>query len=304
LIIYGNEMSFTTLESPYITIFSPTSSDHWMGGETHSITYADNITENVNITLFKTNVLNLTIANNISSNGQFDWTIPDNIEYGSDYHVRIFSVNDNTIIGISEDFKASEKPGASSNFDFDDITYTTKKIGKQWWMAENLKTSKYKTGTDIPFVNNTTWNNLTTPAYCNYGSVPNNTVYGALYNWYAVNTGNLCPSGWHVPTEDDWQELSEYLGGDAIAGGKLKETGTSHWNTPNTGATDEVGFTGRPGGYQLTSIVTIGTYGGWWSSAEHDINNALVISMNYNNTYLNSNYNSKKSGSSIRCIRD
>jgi uncharacterized protein (TIGR02145 family) len=135
--------------------------------------------------------------------------------------------------------------------DVDNNTYKVVKIGTQVWMAENLKTTRYNDGSAIPLVtDNTEWNNLTTPGYSWYNndSATYAQTYGALYNWYTVETGNLCPTGWHVPSDAEWTTLTDYLGGEAIAGGKLKETGTAHWDSPNTGATDETGFTAFPGG--------------------------------------------------------
>ena len=117
-------------------------------------------------------------------------------------------------------------------------------------MAENLKTTKYRDGTSIPLVTeNTAWLNLTTPGYCWYNNdaAHYKSTYGALYNWYVLNAGsngwkNVCPTGWHVPTDAEWTTLTTYLGGESIAGGKLKETGTSHWLSPNTVATNETGL--------------------------------------------------------------
>ena len=120
--------------------------------------------------------------------------------------------------------------------DIDGNNYLTVTIGTQIWMAENLRTTKYNDGTAIPLVtDNTTWANLTTPAYCWYNNdaKTNGSTYGALYNWYSVNTKKLCPTGWHVPNDTEWTTLTTYLGGTAVAGGKLKETGTAHWYSPN-----------------------------------------------------------------------
>jgi len=145
--------------------------------------------------------------------------------------------NDNLVFGIMTDV--------------DGNNYKTIKIGNQEWMAENLKTTKYKDGTSIPlFTAATPMANFTSPGYCWYNSdsATYRNSYGALYNWYAVNTGKLAPTGWHVPTEAEWNTLIAYLGGESVAGGKLKEAGTSHWSSPNTGATNEVGFSALPGG--------------------------------------------------------
>ena len=151
--------------------------------------------------------------------------------------------------------------------------YPVVTIGTQTWMAENLKTTKYNDGTAIPNVtDNTTWSTTTSGAYCDYSnSSAYSNTYGRLYNWYAVastNPKNVCPTGWHVPTDAQWTTLSTFLGGEGVAGGKLKETSTTHWLTPNTSATNETGFTALPGGYRNHSgtFGLIGNTGFWWSS--------------------------------------
>ncbi len=160
--------------------------------------------------------------------------------------------------------------------DVEGNSYNTIVIGTQTWMAENLKTTKYNDGTSIPLVtSSTTWGTLSTPAYCwfNNDEATNKVTYGALYNWYTVNTGKLCPSGWHIPNNTEWTTLTDYLGGQSIAGGKLKEAGTVHWTTPNTGATDEVHFTGLPAGARggAGEFNILGSYGYWWTSVAHSV---------------------------------
>jgi uncharacterized protein (TIGR02145 family) len=302
-IIYGNQIEFSTSETPFISILSPITGNHWMGGEVHPILWTDNFDENVDIILLKNGVFNRNIASNITSNGQYDWTIPNDLAYDSDYQIQITNVNNINLTAISGNFKASEQSGTVNNLIYWGITYNTIKIGTQWWMAQNLKTSKYSDGTDIPYIT-TSWVNVTSPAYRDYATTEYNNSYGALYNWYVANTGILCPAGWHIPTEQDWSTLAVYCGGSDLAGIKLKEAGTSHWTTPNTRALNESGFTGLPGGYYLTTFAAIGSYGCWWSNTSTDQNNARVYSLNYNNTWLNNNTNSKKSGASVRCVRD
>jgi uncharacterized protein (TIGR02145 family) len=135
--------------------------------------------------------------------------------------------------------------------DIDGNVYTAITIGTQIWMGENLKTTRYNDKTEIPnVVSNVLWQELTSGAYSWYDHDESTykKAYGGLYNWYAANSGKLCPVGWRLPTPEDWTTLSDFLGGDEIAGGKLKETGTTHWSSPNTGATNETGFTGLPTG--------------------------------------------------------
>jgi uncharacterized protein (TIGR02145 family) len=134
--------------------------------------------------------------------------------------------------------------------DIDGNIYHTIKIGTQVWLKEDLKTTRYNDGTAIPYVtNDTEWVNLKTGAYrrCNNDD-SNKAIYGALYNWYTLDNGKLCPSGWHIPLDNEWEALIDYCGGWEIAGGKLKEAGTQHWDAPNVGATNESGFTALPFG--------------------------------------------------------
>ena len=194
--------------------------------------------------------------------------------------------------------------------DIDGNVYTTVTIGTQVWMAENLKTTKYNDGTKIPNVtDNNEWKNLSSAAYCWYNNdINNGNIYGALYNWHAINTGKLCPAGWHVPTDSEWTELIDYLGGKNVAGGKLKETNTTHWKKPNTGATNETCFTALPGGNHNFNgyFDTIDSYGLWWSVTEYEhlTNNAWYRRIIYNGSNVYRSYGNKDNGFSVRCVRD
>jgi uncharacterized protein (TIGR02145 family) len=189
--------------------------------------------------------------------------------------------------------------------DQDGNVYKTVTIGTQIWMAENLRTTKYNDGTAIPnVIYKDEWSNLRTGAYVNYEnsiSAEFIATCGRLYNWYAVNTGKLAPKGWHVPTDAEWTTLINFLGGK-YAAGKLKETGTTHWKTFNTGATNETGFTALPGGYY--GFYDILHSGYWWSATEQNATSAWSYYM-YNNTTILETYNySKGAGFSVRCVRD
>jgi uncharacterized protein (TIGR02145 family) len=133
-------------------------------------------------------------------------------------------------------------------------------------------------------------------------------TYGFLYNWYTVSTNKLCPAGWHVPSDAEWTELADTLGGVDAAGGKLKEIGTKHWQDPNAGATDETGFTALPGGFRLSNgkYDRIGFSGVWWSSTESDFNilNAWCWIMTYDESFIERIPDSKRRGFSVRCIKD
>ena len=193
----------------------------------------------------------------------------------------------------------------------DGTVYKAVTIGNQVWMAENLKATMFSDGTAIPLVtDNTMWAGLTTPAYSWYNNDKDTygPTYGALYNWYTVNTGKLCPTGWHVPSYAEWNTLVNYLGGYMVAGGKLKEAGTAHWNSPNTGATNSSGFSALPGGERVDvngSFIWIGYAGGWWSSTEGSPWDAWIYRLFCNTSIAHSGNDYFKQGAlSIRCVKD
>jgi uncharacterized protein (TIGR02145 family) len=199
--------------------------------------------------------------------------------------------------------------------DQDGNIYRTITIGTQTWMAENLRTTKYRDGTAIPNVtDNTAWSNLSTGAYCNYNnteSADTIATYGRLYNWYAAtDSRDIAPSGWHVPTDDEWTTLTTYLGGDSVAGGKMKETGTTHWVTPNGGATNESGFTALPSGVRIDYINDskfkwVGSYGIYMSSTFDnillDMRPPLV---SYWEAYAVHSGGDKDTGFAVRLVKD
>ena len=192
--------------------------------------------------------------------------------------------------------------------DPDGNVYKVVKIGNQTWMTENLKTTKYNDGTAIPLVkDNTAWLGLTSPAYSWYDNDSiNKNSYGALYNGYAVSTGKLCPTGWHVSSDQEWSDLITYLGGDKVAGGKLKESGTTHWTKPNLEATNESGFTALPGGSRYSNgfFFTIKNLGYWWSSIESKSLNGWYRSIYNRNGAVSRNFYDLTNGFSVRCVKD
>jgi uncharacterized protein (TIGR02145 family) len=206
--------------------------------------------------------------------------------------------------------------------DIDGNQYATIQIGKQIWMAENLKTTQYNDGKPIPNVtDDKKWEKLNTGAWCYYDNKPdNNTLYGKLYNWYVVNTGKLCPKGWHIPTTEEWDEFVISLGGSvnnsgsySVDGGKMKATAL--WTAPKINATNSSGFTALPGGYRNFSTLdtrisnsnmfrNIGHASFWWTASEYG-------TLTASNCYLTENYNTldnyrtpKTSGYSCRCVKD
>jgi uncharacterized protein (TIGR02145 family) len=231
--------------------------------------------------------------------------------------------NEVTLTTNSQNSTAINVPGPNVT-DIDGYVYQSVTICNQTWTKSNLNVSKYTDGTQIPQVTDPTqWVNLTTGAWCYYqNNTANGTTYGKLYNWYAVagiydsaSAANLAlrkklaPTGWHVPTRLETSELINCLGGDIVAGGKMKETGITHWSNPNVDATNASGFTALPGGFRENTSGTfaaIQSAGFWWNSTED-------LEFNYGHDFsLESNYGSvtaifgtsKICGFSVRCIRD
>jgi uncharacterized protein (TIGR02145 family) len=191
----------------------------------------------------------------------------------------------------------------------DGQTYKTVQIGGQIWMAENLKATKFNDGEAIPLGSTKVyWSTSSNPAYCWYNNdeTTYKNTYGALYNWYTVNSGKLCPKGWHVPSLNEWNALGTFLGGSLLAGGKLKESGYSHWASPNKNATNSSKFTGLPGSSRDEKgqwSGTVGTFGAWWSGTETDSNNAYYIYLSNDTESLRNSNPDKKMGLSVRCIK-
>ena len=199
--------------------------------------------------------------------------------------------------------------------DIDGNIYITVKIGDQWWMAENLKVTHYRSGEAIPNIqDNGEWLNLSTGAYCSYDNADSNKViYGLLYNWFAVaDNHNIAPAGWHVPSDDELQTLMDYLGGYVIAGGKMKTRGTLQsgnglWYEPNEGATNESGFSSLPGGIRSGDgyYYELGKFALYWSASEYDSNNAWHRYLDYyTSDVVRLSNGNKQYGFSVRCVRD
>ncbi len=220
-----------------------------------------------------------------------------------------------TITIIVDEFTQNPTSGYGPNItDVENNTYKTVFIGTQQWMGENLKVSKYSDGTTIPNItDNALWASNTTGAWCYYNNdATNDAKYGKLYNWYAVSkttngNKNVCPTGWHVPTDDEWTVLTNYLGGLSVAGGKMKEVGTTSWISSNEDMTNTSLFTGLPGGgrYYIGDYGNIGNHGYWWSSTEVSTDAAWYRFLNIpaaSDADRGDNY--KISGFSVRCLRD
>ncbi|MBE0674256.1 MAG: fibrobacter succinogenes major paralogous domain-containing protein [Bacteroidales bacterium] len=349
---YGNQLSFTTgaivlatLSTTAVTSITETTAVS--GG---NITSDGGGTVTAKGVCWSSTSQTPTTADSKTTDGSGTGAFTSNIaglSPGTDYYVRAYATNSaGTSYGNMVNFPTSQGNGSGIIFnptltygtvtDIDGNSYKTIQIGAkkgaadnlnttgekavQEWLAQNLRTTKYNDGTDIPLVtDNTAWTNLTTPGYCwyNNGAGLDKEAYGALYNWYAVGTGKLCPTGWHVPSDAEWHQLVLFCDPSALlgtiesmtAGNKLRETGTTHWVSDEYEATNEPGLTALPGGYryELGNFNHLGGKGYWWTSTEvqgpsgsisawHREINALgnVNRLNYG----------KKTGFSVRCVKD
>ena len=191
--------------------------------------------------------------------------------------------------------------------DNDNNNYTLVQIGTQTWMEENLKTTSYNDDSSIPNITyDSDWVNLKTPGFCWYNdSIKYKNIYGALYNWYAVNSGKLCPAGWHVADSSEWDTLFKYLGGNKIAGGKMKVV-LNQWELPNTGGTDSSGFTALPGGERLPlsgNFIGLGYTGCIWLSTKIDSNDAMLNTLHNNDAGAELTKSMMNYGLSVRCVK-
>jgi uncharacterized protein (TIGR02145 family) len=201
-------------------------------------------------------------------------------------------------------------PAGNTVTDIDGNVYHTVTLGTQVWLVENLKSKRYKNGDTLTYIKFGKSSNIQQAGgFANYNNdTANSSTYGRLYNWYAViDPRGLAPTGWHVPTDTEWFTLTTYLGTDVTSiSGKLKETGFIHWLTPNTGATNETGFTALPGGYRAYTgaFKDLGNYGMWWSTTELNTTSAWGRSMYFGNTSVGRGPDQKNSEFSVRCVKD
>lgn len=320
--VYGNEVKFETNQSvslASVTTSSPayiTSSSAILGGNVLS-DGNDPVTEKG--ICYSTGPVPTTSSNKLAIGagiGNFSNTISGLTSYTT-YFFRAYAINSQgTAYGEIISFITQIAPiQFNPNLSYGTMTdvegnvYRTIVIGTQTWMAENLKTTKYRDGEVIPnVIVDATWAALTTGAYCWYkndATTFKNTI-GALYNWYSVNTGKLCPTGWHIPSDTEWTTLTTFLGGGSVAGGKMKETGTVHWLTPNTGATNSSGFTGLPDGgrNRYGNFMSFGAFQRLRSSTEYDATRTWYIFLINNDDNAVRNLDYKNEGYSVRCLKD
>ncbi len=225
-----------------------------------------------------------------------------NLQKGTKYYVRAWAKN-----GGAKEYSKEINFIAGTIKDIDGNVYKTVTIGTQIWTAENLKTTHYRNGDPIPNVtDNTAWANLTTGAYCWYNNdIGNKPIYGALYNWFTVvDNRNIAPEGWHVPTDAEWTTLTTFLGGESIAGEKMKEAGRTHWTVTNSGVTDPYGFTLLPAGYFSGIFKYIGDYAFLWSSTSTVVGGAFSRQLNYDNGGVSHNKDNTLTGFSVRLVKD
>lgn len=213
--------------------------------------------------------------------------------------------------GCNKD-ESDDTPAARTTQTFEDPRdgneYEVVTIGDQTWFAENLRFDG--AGTVLEVRTDTGWANIESdttlqPAWCYYNNDSlNDATYGKLYNWYAVNTGSLCPTGWHIPTDAEWTELTDFLEGAEPAGGKMKST--EEWNFPNTEATNSSMFSALPGGYRFRqgAFLGAGVNANWWSATEEGARNAVPRNLYYNSAQVDTIASNKANGFSCRCVED
>jgi len=238
------------------------------------------------------------------------------LKRNTDYYYRVKTIRGtDTTYSEHKDF-ITTNPGKSKitfsdNFTYGSVQdiegniYKTIVIGAQTWMAENLKTTKFNDGTSIPFQPASSyWDDSAKMAYCWYSN--DSVLYGALYNWYTVNSGKLCPSGWHVPSDAEWTSMTDQIGGESTAATKLKETGTVHWVSSITPATNESGFTAIGSGYRAPSGIynNLKHYAYFWTSTGNTAIDAMCRFIYSGFDNLNVSAGNKLNGLSVRCIKD
>ena len=259
---------------------------------------------------------NPTIYNNFTGSSLNDSIMYSRIEGltpNTKYYARVYASNSEIeTYGNEIEFTTN-----NTAVDVEGNQYNTVTIGTQVWMVENLKTTKFNDGTAIGYINSASnWTEINSPSYCFYEyNILNKSFYGVLYNWQSVNSNKLCPSGWRIPTDADWKELADYLGGESVAGGLLKST-RNYWESPNYEATNYSGFSGLPAGHSGTAL---GSFNGmgflsvWWSSTiDYSLNSdeGFIITriLRYDNKTAERNGFMTRGGAfnflSIRCIKD
>ena len=302
---YGNEVPFTTFNPPATTTGSATSitsSSATLGGTVNANGFSTVVTFEYGLT---TSYGSEVTAAQSPLTGTVATTVSAGIiglNASTTYHFRVKGVSsEGTSTGNDATFTTSTPPSVT---DYDGNVYNIVTIGTQEWMQKNLMVTHYSNGDAIPNVtDNAGWEVLTSGALCWYNNneATYKNTYGALYNWYTTaDVRNVCPTGWHVPTDADWTTTTSFLGGLSVAGGKLKEAGTTNWLSPNTDGTNETGFTAVPGGYRDTpgNYHNLSSYGNYWSSSD-----GLILYFAYNSGSAGSGLYNVNNGFSARCVK-
>ncbi len=321
-IAYGNEVSFST-SSVVFALTTSSVSDITIVSAVVNGTYTDGEYNLIDMGFCWDTKSNPTIVSDHDYVGEWDYGFVSTIGGllpGTTYYVRSYATNSNdTTYGNELSFTTRTMQAISFNpdltygsvSDIEGNVYKTIAIGTQTWMAENLKTAKYNNGDLI---------GTTTPAILaitaeaepkyqwSYDSTESLvSTYGRLYTWYAVSDSRqVCPTGWHIPTDEEWRILRDFLGGSSVSGAKLKESGLINWSEPNTDATNETGFTAIPGGIRLAGygFSSLGFAGSWWSSTYYDVNTVWAWSMNNTTGDITRGVGENSNGLSVRCVKD
>lgn len=312
---YGNQLNFTTNSSSLPTITTSSISNI----SSNSATSGGNITNDGGSNIItrgicwsitpNPSIYNSTISNGI---GIGSFTI---IMYGlsanTTYYVKAYATNGiGPSYGNEISFTTTQSGGLGSTVtDIDGNVYDTVTIGTQIWMKQNLNVTRFNNGDSIPQITDVAqWTNLDSNAYCFINNNANNgPIYGRLYNFYTVNDSrNVCPVDWHIPTDAEWTILENQLGGMSVAGGKMKEIGLTHWNSPNSYATNSSNFTALPGGKRGSdgTFTIIGNSSYWWSSTTSSISSGIYRRLDYNQESVIESTHSFKNGLSIRCLKN
>lgn len=311
---FGNELSFTTNSSPALPTLTTAAINAIAANSAKS---GGDITDDGGTTVIARGVCwSTSVGPDLQDSyttdgggiGSFTSTLIG-LDPNTVYNVRAYATN-GTGTSYGDEISFTTDALGETITDFEGNIYKTVEIGTQTWMSENLKATKFSNGDAIDQLSDVLdWVGATVPGYCYYdndiGSY--NETYGAIYNFYVIEDGRgVCPSGWHVPTEAEWEELIDFAGGMDVAGAKLKEEGTEHWSTSNY-ATDEFGFTALPGGSRIDHNGAFGSLGIWayfWSSTVYSTNYAYYYGMGSGSYAVTKNYWYWTRGYSIRCIKD
>ncbi|WP_161971673.1 fibrobacter succinogenes major paralogous domain-containing protein [Flavobacterium silvisoli] len=329
---YGNEISFKTLINPAdlpvlttTSVTDVTTNSAVSGGNVTSSGVSPVTSRGIvwGLNPDPTILINIGMSSNGIGLGAFTSNAV-NLSPNTTYYVKAYATNSQgTAYGNEFSFTTSPLLYTVGNGvnDIDGNHYNSVILSGKEWTTSNLNVTQYTDGTPIPQVQNASdWANLTTGAWCYYAfQTSNGVVYAKLYNWYAVagiwNTASktdpaqrkkLAPTGWHVPTNSDWNSVTTYLGGAQTAGGLLKETGPLHWQSPNTGAVNSSGFTALPGGNVLPNgtFGNLGTIGYWWSSNEYNLSSSWCAGLYSDNTTISNAPINKNYGFSVRLVKD